>query len=123
MPGHWLWDCIPDTRHDDTGDSMPFCAKCGTKLENATSFCSKCGTATSRTAADLGDSITDALKTAGRELERGLRTAGEEIDKALREVRDDLPNQGGPFCPKCGRRNPVDSGFCVACGGAIPRSS
>jgi uncharacterized membrane protein YvbJ len=102
---------------------MSFCANCGTKLEDATSFCSKCGTATSRTAADLGDSITDALKTAGRELERGLRTAGEEIDKALREVRDDLSNQDGPFCPKCGRRNPVDAGFCVACGGAISRSS
>jgi uncharacterized membrane protein YvbJ len=100
---------------------MPFCAKCGTKLEDAAGFCPKCGTAAQKPAADIGDTITASLKAAGRELEKALKTAGEEIDRAVREVKADLSDQEGPFCPKCGKRNPVDARFCVACGGEIPR--
>ena len=69
---------------------------------------------------DLVDSITEALKTAAREIEVGLKTAGEEIEKAFSELKDDLSELGGPFCPKCGKRNPHDAKFCFACGGNIP---
>jgi uncharacterized membrane protein YvbJ len=99
---------------------MPFCEKCGAKLVEFGSFCPKCGTATRRGAADLGDSITDALKTAGREMELAFKTAGEEIENAFGELRSDLSQSRGPFCPKCGRRNPHGAKFCFACGGNIP---
>jgi len=107
-------------REDPAGDSMPFCAKCGAKLLEFASFCPKCGTATRRGAADLGDWITDALKTAGREMEVAFKTAGEEIQKAFSELRSDLSQPRGPFCPKCGRRNPHGAKFCFACGGSVP---
>ena len=100
---------------------MPFCAKCGTKLEDATGFCPKCGTATQNPAADIGDTITASLKMAGGELEKALKTAGDEIDKALREAKAELSGQEGSFCPKCGKKNPVGARFCVACGAEIPR--
>lgn len=72
---------------------------------------------------DLADSITDAAKTVGREIELAFKTAGEEIEKALGEVRDDLSQQRGPYCPKCGKRNPRDAKFCFACGGNIPSAT
>ena len=97
---------------------MPFCAKCGAKLAEAASFCSKCGAAT-HGAADLGGVITDALRTAGTEIEEALKIAGQEVEKALRDVRSDLSDRGGPFCPKCGKRNPLGASFCFSCGGKI----
>ena len=99
---------------------MSFCAKCGARLEEATRFCSKCGTATRVGVADVADSIADAAKTVGRELELAFKTAGEEIEKALGGARDDLSQQGGPFCPNCGKRNPRDAEFCFACGRGLP---
>jgi len=99
---------------------MPFCAKCGAKLADTASFCSKCGAATYRGAADLGGVITDALRTAGKEMEEAFRTAGQEIEKALGDVRSDLSDRGGPFCPKCGKRNPLGASFCFSCRGSIP---
>jgi predicted amidophosphoribosyltransferase len=99
---------------------MPFCAECGTKLAETTSFCSKCGAATHRGASDLGGAITDALRTAGGEMEEAFKIAGQEIVKALGDVKSDLSDRGGPFCPKCGKRNPLSAGFCFSCGGRIP---
>jgi predicted amidophosphoribosyltransferase len=99
---------------------MPFCAKCGAKLVDFGGFCPKCGTATRLGAADLGDWITDALKSAVREMEKAFKTAGEEIEKALGELRSDLSQPRGPFCPKCGRRNPHGAKFCFACSGNLP---
>ena len=107
-------------REDLTGDSMPFCAKCGTKLMETASFCSKCGTAAHGGTADLGGIITDALRTAGREMEEAFKTAGQEIGKAIGDVSSNLSDRGGPFCPKCGKRNPLGAGFCFSCGGKIP---
>jgi uncharacterized membrane protein YvbJ len=100
---------------------MPFCAKCGAKLAETTSFCSKCGAAKYRS--DLGSTITDALRTSGREMEEAFNTAGQEIGKALGDVRSDLSNEGGPFCPKCGKRNPLGAGFCFSCGERISSAS
>jgi len=34
------------------------------------------------------ESLSNALRAAGKEIEAGLKTAGEEIDKAFRELRD-----------------------------------
>ncbi|WP_455283583.1 zinc-ribbon domain-containing protein [[Eubacterium] cellulosolvens] len=99
---------------------MPFCVKCGSKLEKEAGFCSKCGTATQRGTVDLVDSITEALKAAAREIEVGFKTAREEIDKAFSELKEDRSRLGGPFCPRCGKRNPHDAKFCFACGGNIP---
>jgi len=47
------------------------------------------------------ESLSDALRAAGKEIEAGLKTAGEEIDKAFRELRDPT---GAKFCFACGRR-------------------
>jgi ribosomal protein L40E len=102
------------------GDSMPFCAKCGAKLTETASFCSNCGAATYRGAADLGGIITDALETAGREMEKAFKTAGQEIERALGNEKSDLRDLAGPFCPKCGKRNPSGASFCFSCGGSIP---
>jgi uncharacterized membrane protein YvbJ len=99
---------------------MPFCAKCGEKLAETASFCSKCGTATHGGAPDLGGIITDALSIAGREMGEAFKTARLEIEKALRDARSDLSDRGGPFCPKCGKRNPIGAIFCFSCGGKIP---
>jgi len=85
------------------------------------SFCSKCGAPTRASSLDLGESITEALRTAGRELEAAFKTAGEEIDKAFREVRDDFSGRTGLFCPRCGKRAPRDAKFCFACGRELPR--
>jgi len=100
---------------------MPYCAKCGARLEDIASFCSKCGASTRVGSADLGESITEALRTAGRELEAAFKTAGEEIDKAFREVRDDFSGRTGLFCPRCGERATYDAKFCFACGRELPR--
>ena len=102
---------------------MPFCAKCGAKLPEATSFCSKCEAAKYGGGSDLGGIITDALRTTGREMEEAFHTAGQEIEKALGDVRSDLSNRSGPFCPKCGKRNPVGAGFCFSCGERISSAS
>ena len=56
-------------------------------------------------------------------MEEAFNTAGQEIEKALGEVRSDLSNRGGPFCPKCGKRNPLGAGFCVSCGERISSPS
>jgi len=100
---------------------MPFCAKCGMKLADEASFCLKCGAATHGGSSDLADQIAGALRAAGREIEAGLRTAGEEIDKAFREVRGEFPERLGPFCIRCGTRNPREARFCFACGREIPK--
>jgi uncharacterized membrane protein YvbJ len=102
---------------------MPFCTRCGAKLQETARFCSRCGKATQREAVDLADSITDTAKTVGREIELAFKTAVEEMEKALGEVRDDLSKQCGPYCPKCGKRNPRDAKFCLACGGNIPSAA
>jgi uncharacterized membrane protein YvbJ len=102
---------------------MPFCAKCGAKLAETASFCSNCGAATYRGAADLGGIITDALKTAGKEMEEAFKTAGQEIERAFRDARSDLSDRAGPFCPKCGKRNPPGASFCFSCGGSIPSAA
>lgn len=118
---HWYWYSLLDiSREDLIGDSMPFCAKCGAKLTETASFCSKCGAGTYRGAAGLGGIITDALRTAGREVEDALKIAGQEIEKAVKDVRSDLSDRGGPFCTKCGKRNPLGAGFCFSCGEEIP---
>ena len=98
---------------------MPFCAKCGAKLVETAEFCSKCGAST-HGAGDLGGVITDALKTTGKEIEDALKIAGQEVKRALKDVRHDLSDHGGPFCPKCGKRNPIGATFCFSCGGKIP---
>mgnify|MGYP001085267829 CR=1 FL=1 len=102
---------------------MPFCAKCGTKLSDDASFCSKCGTATHREVVDLGSVITNAMKTAGRELEAALKTAGEEIERAFAELRDEFSERKGLFCIRCGKRNPQGARFCFACGREIPKAA
>ena len=99
---------------------MPFCAKCGAKLTGTASFCSKCGVSTHSGASDLGGIITDALRTAGREMEEAFKIAGQEVEKALGDVASDLSNPGGPFCPQCGKKNPLGAGFCFSCGGRMP---
>jgi len=98
---------------------MPFCVKCGTKLSGTASFCPKCGTATQH-GPDLGELITEALRTAGREVETAFKTAGEEIERGFRDFRDDLSGRGGVFCPRCGKRNALGAVFCFSCGGKIP---
>jgi ribosomal protein L40E len=98
---------------------MPFCAKCGGKLTETASFCSKCGAATYGGAADLGGIITNALRTAGREVEDALKIAGQEIENAVNDVRRDLSDRRGSFCSKCGKRNPLGAGFCFSCGEKI----
>jgi len=70
---------------------------------------------------DLGDEITDALRTAGRELEAAFKTAGEEIEKTFRELRGEFAERNGPYCVRCGRRNPQRASFCFSCGHEIPR--
>jgi predicted amidophosphoribosyltransferase len=113
-----------DIHHEDLiGDSMPFCAKCGAKLTETARFCSSCGKATYSGAADLGGIITDALRTAGKEMEDAFKTAGQEIERAFRDVRSDLYDRAGPFCPKCGKRNPLGASFCFSCGGSIPSAA
>ena len=52
-------------------------------------------------------------------MEEAFNTAGQEIEKALGGVMGDLSNRSGPFCPKCGKRNPLGAGFCVSCGERI----
>jgi uncharacterized membrane protein YvbJ len=99
---------------------MPFCAKCGAKLKETARFCSNCGAATFRGPVDLGGIINDALRTAGKEMEEAFRTARQEIERALGDVRSDLSDRAGPFCPKCGKRNPVGASFCFSCGRSIP---
>jgi uncharacterized membrane protein YvbJ len=101
---------------------MPFCSKCGARLTETASFCSKCGAPT-HGAADLGGVITGALKTAGREIEDALKIAGQEVERALKDVSSDLSDRGGPFCPKCGKRNPLGASFCFSCGGKIPSAA
>jgi uncharacterized membrane protein YvbJ len=102
---------------------MPFCAKCGAKLTESTNFCSKCGAATYSRASDLGGIITDALKTARREMEEAFKIAGQEIENALSDAATNLSNRDGPFCPRCGKRNPLGAGFCFSCGGKIPSAA
>jgi ribosomal protein L40E len=102
---------------------MPFCSKCGAKLTETASFCSKCGTARYSGAADVGGIITGSLRTAGREVEDAFKIAGQEIEKALKDVRSDLSDRGGAFCPKCGKRNPLGAGFCFSCGEKIPSAA
>ncbi len=82
----------------------------------------KCGTRTGRGTVDVSDAITEALRTAGKEIEAGLKTAGEEIDRAFRELRDEFSERAGPFCAKCGTRNPQDAKFCFACGQEIAKT-
>jgi uncharacterized membrane protein YvbJ len=101
---------------------MPFCAKCGAKLAGTASFCSNCGAATYHGAADLGGIISDALKTAGKEMEEAFRTARQEIEKAIGDARSGVSDRAGPFCPRCGKRNPVGASFCFSCGRSIPSS-
>ncbi len=72
---------------------------------------------------DLADSITDTLRAAGREIETAFKTAGKDTDKTFGELRDDVSELGGPFCPECGDGNPHDARFCLACGGKIPSGS
>ncbi len=98
---------------------MPFCAKCGAKLVEGASFCLKCGAAISG-ATDLSNLITGALTAAGRTIGEVFKIAGIEIEKALRDARSDISDQGGPFCSKCGTRNPLSAGFCFSCGARIP---
>ncbi len=100
---------------------MSFCAKCGAKVTEVASFCMKCGAATGKGTVDLGDSITEALRTAGKEIEAGLKTAGEEIEGAFRELRDEFSNGSGPYCVSCGTRNPTDARFCRSCSKEIPQ--
>ena len=102
---------------------MPFCAKCGAELPEAASFCSKCGAAKYVGRSDLGSIITNALRTTGREMEEAFNTAGQEIEKAFGDVASDLSNPGGPFCPQCGKKNPLGAGFCFSCGGRIPSAA
>jgi len=102
---------------------MPFCAKCGAKLPEGASFCSKCGAATHRVTVDISDSIDKALKAAGKEMQAAFKTAGTEIEKAFGELKDELSERRGPFCPSCGKRNPHDAEFCFACGREIRRST
>jgi tRNA(Ile2) C34 agmatinyltransferase TiaS len=71
----------------------------------------------------LGGIITGALKTAGKEMEEAFKIAGQEIEKALVDAATDLSNRAGPFCPKCGKRNPFGAGFCFSCGGKIPSAT
>jgi len=35
----------------------------------------------------------------------------------------DLSGPGGPFCPQCGKKNPLGAGFCFSCGGSIPSAA
>jgi ribosomal protein L40E len=98
---------------------MPFCAKCGAILVEGASYCLKCGAAISG-AADLGNVIMGALTVAGKEIGEAFKVAGQEIEKALKDARIDLSDQEGPFCLKCGKRNPHDAGFCFSCGARIP---
>jgi uncharacterized membrane protein YvbJ len=98
---------------------MPFCVKCGTKLPETASFCPKCGTATQK-GPDLGELVTDALRTAGKEIEAAFKTAREEIERGFGDLRNDLSGRGGVFCQKCGKRNPLGSVFCFSCGSKIP---
>jgi len=102
---------------------MPFCVKCGTKLVDDASFCWKCGASKSSASGDLADQIADALRAALREIGAAFKTAGEEIDRAFRELRDDLSARNGPFCIKCGTRNPLGARFCFACGREIPQGT
>ena len=102
---------------------MLFCAKCGTKLAETASFCSKCGTPTRGGASDLGGIITSALRRAGIEMEEAFKIAGQEIEKALGNAATGLSNMGGPFCPQCGKRNPLGAGFCFSCGRKIPSAT
>ena len=102
---------------------MPFCANCGRELQESAMFCPKCGTARKTAAAGPGDAITEALRTAGREMEAAFKTAGEEIDKAFKEARDEFSGLTGPLCSKCGKRNPKGAKFCYACGQAIPSAT
>ncbi|HXZ98388.1 MAG TPA: zinc ribbon domain-containing protein [Candidatus Acidoferrum sp.] len=99
---------------------MPFCPKCGTKLRETASFCSSCGAPTYHGAADLGGIISDALKTAGKEMEDAFRTARIEIEKAIGDARSGVSDRAGSFCPRCGKRNPVGASFCFSCGRSIP---
>ena len=97
---------------------MTFCAKCGAKVSETASFCMKCGAATGKGNVDLAGSITEALGSAGKEIETGLRTVAEQIGKAYRELRDEFY---GPYCVKCGSKNPPASRFCHSCGKEIPQ--
>jgi len=103
------------------GKAMRFCSKCGTSLPDDAGFCWKCGTRAQRV--EIGDSIAEAIRTAGREIEAGLKTAGEEIDKAFKDLKEEFAPRTGPFCTKCGKRNPEGAKFCFACGKEIPQAS
>jgi len=43
--------------------------------------------------------ITDAMRTAGREIEEAFKIAGQEIERAVDGARSGLSDGGGPFCP------------------------
>ena len=67
----------------------------------------------------MGGIITDALKTAEKEMGKAFTVAGQEIERALGNVATDLSNLSGPFCPQCGKKNPLGAGFCFSCGRKI----
>jgi uncharacterized membrane protein YvbJ len=104
------------------GDSMPFCAKCGARLLDTANFCSKCGATVQRGTVDIGDEITKAFNTAGRGLEAAFKTAREEIEKAFTQTKD-VAERSGPFCVRCGKRNPESARFCFSCGREIPQTT
>jgi uncharacterized membrane protein YvbJ len=119
-----LWYPFLIILHDGLiGDSMPFCAKCGAALPDGANFCSKCGATVHSGTVDIGNEITRAFNTAGRELEAAFKTAREEIEKAFTQTKDVFSERSGPFCVKCGKRNPESARFCFSCGREIPQTT
>jgi len=102
---------------------MSYCPNCGTKLAENADACPKCGLTKQRVAQDLGEMIRHAVKTALIGIGSAFKTAGEEIERSLGEREHKLSRSKGPFCPKCGRRNPKGARFCYACGREIPNLS
>ena len=102
---------------------MPYCWKCGTKLNEEANFCPKCGVRTKKgveagVSSPLED-LKDSFYKMGQEIEKAFSVAGRELEKAFKTAREEIreaTSRKPIVCPHCGEKNFADARFCFKCG-------
>lgn len=103
---------------------MPFCTKCGGKLEDGDVFCGVCGAA-----APLASISVDEADDAGAEAEAQEpepRREAEEVDPVSEEGPESIPEPSPresqiKHCPACGEIVGLNDFVCGACGHELRR--
>jgi rRNA maturation endonuclease Nob1 len=106
--------------------TVPYCSRCGQKLEENFNFCPKCGVRTmAGTAAGVKapwEAMREAFLVVGEEMHKAFHTAGEGMRKAATELKTEVQTHitvENISCSGCGAANAPDSKFCQKCGNPL----